>query len=93
MMAFRVRVLFAALLPALLLASAPGLGAQDAPYWPSDQERRLAQVESQVVEKMDEIATARLRDDNEKVESLTKEFKTLQDERVQLLRATGKLPR
>ena len=93
MMAFRARVLFAALLPALLLACPPGLGAQQVPYWPSDQERRLAQVESQVVEKMDEIATARLRDDNEKAESLTKEFKTLQDERVQLLRATGKLPR
>lgn len=85
-MSVRRFVMVAALCVAPLVA-----WADDIPYWPSDQAKRLEEVEHAVVEKMDEISAARVRNDSGAVERLTKEFKSLQDERVQLLRATGKL--
>ena len=87
-------VLLSVMFGALLIVSQPVRGrADDVPYWPADQERRLAELDKQVVQKMDEISAARVRGEQAKVESLSKEYKNIQDERVKLLRATGQLPR
>ncbi len=66
--------------------------AEDVPYWPSDQERRLADLDAQVLDTMRALSAARLRNEPQEVERLSKEYKTIQDERTALLRAQGKLP-
>jgi hypothetical protein len=89
-MFFRRILLGAALLGTLWLPMQPqNARAADA----RDPEQRLAQIESQVLDRMREISAARVRGDNEAVERLTKQFNGLQEERVKLLRATGRLPR
>jgi hypothetical protein len=66
--------------------------AEDVPYWPSDQERRLSELDAQVLDTMRALSAARLRNESQEVDRLSKEFKTIQDERTTLLRAQGKLP-
>jgi hypothetical protein len=93
-MSVRRMLLGAALFGALSLAlHSPEIRAADTRYSQSDPDDRLSQVESQVVDKMRELSAARLRNDDDAVQRLTKEFKELEDEQVKLLRATGKLPR
>jgi len=67
-------------------------GAEDVPYWPSDQERRLSELDAQVLDTMRALSAARLRNEPQEIERLSKEYKTIQDERTALLRAQGKLP-
>ena len=67
--------------------------AQDVPEWPSEQVQRLSQLESDLLETQRRLAAARREQNTSAVEKLSKEFKELQDERVQLLRTTGALPR
>jgi cob(I)alamin adenosyltransferase len=66
--------------------------AGDIPYWPSEQEERLREVEHDVLDVQSKLATARLTHDDSEAKKLSEQFKKLEDERVQLLRATGKLP-
>jgi hypothetical protein len=78
----------------VLPAAPPAARADEIPAWPSEQASRLEQVESQLLSKQRELAAARRRNDGPAiVERLSKEFKTLQDERVELLRATRQFPR
>ena len=93
MMSSRRLVLCSAVVAALLLSTQPRTsGAADVPYWPSDCQKRLSEVDAEVLEKMRDLSAARLRNDDAAVASLSKQFKELQEERVKLLRATGQLP-
>ncbi len=62
------------------------------PYWPSDQEERLRAVESELLDVQRERGAARRHRDEETAKELDKKFNELQKERVQLLRATQRLP-
>ena len=72
--------------------ASPTAEAQEVPEWPSEQVQRLSQLESDLLETQRQLAAARRELNASAVEKLSKEFKDLQDERVQLLRATGALP-
>ena len=76
-----------------LLSPLPAVSGKDMPFWPSPEEERLLEVEGQVLDLQRKLSAARRRgEDEKKVEKLGKEFRTLQKERVKLLRATNKLP-
>jgi hypothetical protein len=64
----------------------------DIPYWPSDQAKRLKEVQNHSLDLQRKLFVARMQQHHEEVETLSKQMKTLQDEEVQLLRATGQLP-
>jgi cob(I)alamin adenosyltransferase len=66
--------------------------ADDIPYWPSDQEERLRQVEHDLLDVQRDLAAARLNNDEKQVEKLSKQYKKIQDERVKLMRTNGQLP-
>lgn len=66
--------------------------ADDIPYWPSEQEERLRQVEHDLLDVQRDLAAARFNNDEKQVEKLSKQYKEIQDERVKLMRATGQLP-
>jgi hypothetical protein len=92
MMVFRRFVVVAALSMIALGTNAAPVRAPDLPAPPFEQQTRLRELEGQVVDKQRELSAARIRNDDKEVERLGKEFKTLQDERLELLRATGRLP-
>lgn len=68
------------------------LAADDIPYWPSEQEERLRQVEHELLDVQRDLAAARLNNDEKQAEELSKQYKEIQEERVKLMRATGQLP-
>ena len=77
----------------LLLIAPPRMGGEDsAPQWPSDQESRLEDLDSQVLETKRKLFAAKQASDSAAVEKLSKEYKEQQKERLELLRATGQLP-
>ena len=77
------------------LCSGAGSAARaesDVPYWPSEQEERLKEVEKQSLDLQRKLFVTHMNQDGDAVKRLSKEFQSVQRERVQLLRATGKLP-
>lgn len=66
--------------------------ADDIPYWPSEQQERLRQVEHNLLDVQRDLAAARFNNDEKQVEKLSKQYKEIQDERVKLMRATGQFP-
>jgi hypothetical protein len=86
----------------VLLVSPPGMGGDDDPAqtggeeaaveWPSEQEKRLEELDGQVLETKRKLFTAKYHKDSAAVEKLTQEYKDQQKERIELLRATGQLP-
>ena len=88
-----LRIIRRALVGILLVISALAgtAGADDAPYWPSEIEQRLDEVDSQMVEMQWKLRAARHSGDEKAARELEGAFKELQQERGQLLRATGRL--
>lgn len=87
------RTLCHAFAAALLVTSAlaASAAADDTPYWPSEIERRLNEVDAQVIDMQRKLRAARHGGDNKAVEKLEGTFRNLQRERGQLLRASGRL--
>ncbi|MFQ5665056.1 MAG: hypothetical protein ACE5I7_01365 [Candidatus Binatia bacterium] len=87
------RTLVVVLATACAVAAIPVIAAgADIPRWPSEQEARLQELESQVLGLQRKLAAAQLSGDKEAAKKLAEEFRTLQGERIQLLRATRQLP-
>ena len=88
-----LRIIRRALVGIFLVISALAgtAGADDAPYWPSEIEQRLDEVDSQVISMQRKLRAARHGGDAKAVKELESAFKELQQERGQLLRATGRL--
>jgi hypothetical protein len=80
---------------ALIIGTLPAVaqGTDDGSDFPSDQAERLDKVQSQSHALHRQLFAARLRLDEDEVRRLTKELKELQSEEVELLRASGQLPR
>jgi len=85
-------VLWGALVFVLIGPARLTRAADDIPYWPSEQRERLRQVEHDLLDVQRDLATARLNNDEKRVEKLSKQYKEIQDERVKLMRATGEFP-
>jgi len=78
----------------LLLMSPPRLWGDedDKTSWPSEQEQRLQQIDSQLLDVQQKLHAARQKGDAGEIERLSNEFKDRQAEHLSLLRATGQLP-
>jgi len=77
---------------AVLCGGAAAGFAAEGEAWPSDQEARLHDVETRVLDVQRQLSVARHTQNAPEVERLSKEFKELRSEQAKLLRATGKLP-
>ena len=77
----------------LLVLLSPRIAlAQDVPTWPSEQEQRLKEVDTQLLDVQRQRFAALFGKDKESTKQLEQKFSELQKERRQLLRATGRLP-
>ena len=74
---------------ALALAGPGRLAADEIPAWPHQQQARLRDVEEQVVGIQRKLFTARQQGDTASLAALNEEFRTLQQERRELIRATA----
>ena len=75
---------------ALLLLS-PASGSE-IPEWPHEQDQRLSELESELLDVQSKLFTARATNDEAKRIELEKRKKELDREHVKLLRATGQFP-
>jgi hypothetical protein len=85
------KIFTAALLAASIALFAAQAARAEEPVWPSEAEERLNEVDNQVVDIQLKLAVARMHDNKDDVEKYGKEFKELQDERLQLLRDSRQL--
>ncbi|MGD9764846.1 MAG: hypothetical protein AB7V27_14120 [Candidatus Binatia bacterium] len=73
----------------VITALGAGVGrSEERSVWPHEQQARLRVVEDQVVHVQRELFGARQRQDVAAIEDLNEQLKELQQERVQLIRAT-----
>jgi cob(I)alamin adenosyltransferase len=87
------RLTVLSVLAVLLAGPGPAFAGSDIPYWPSEQQQRLREVEHDLLDVQRQLAAARLNNKDEKqVEKLSKRYSEIQDERVKLMRALGDLP-
>ncbi|OFV86648.1 MAG: hypothetical protein A3J75_06090 [Acidobacteria bacterium RBG_16_68_9] len=91
-----MRLSIAALALGAALATAtvaPPAFAQSVPYWGSEQEERLKEVDGQILDLQRQRFQAIFakEPDQEAVKRLDKQFRELQKERRKLLEATGQL--
>lgn len=79
---------------ALAVGTVPSVAhGADSLEWPSEQSERLATVQAQSHALQQKLFAARLQQDDEAVRRLTSEIKELHKQEVELLRASGQLPR
>ena len=86
-----IRSYFAAVALVFLVAGVARAGADEAPYWPSEQEDRLTEVSDEIIEVIHQQRKARYEKDADKLKQLDERMKALKDEKVELLRASGEL--
>lgn len=79
-----------ALLGALILSGslASAVLGEDIPQWPHEQQARLREIETNLLEVQRKLANARRANDVPAIETLGAEFKSIQKERMALIRAT-----
>ena len=64
----------------------------EVPYWPSEQDSRLDELDSELIETQQKLFAARQNKDTETTTTLTQTLKECQQKRMKLLRAMGHLP-
>ena len=76
----------------LIFAGAPsGALGDEIPYWPSEQDARLEELDAELVETQEKLFAARQKNDADATASLTQTVKDCQEKRMKLLRAMGHL--
>ena len=65
----------------------------EVPYWPSEQDARLDELDSELIDTQQKLFAARQNKDTEATTALTATFKECQEKRMKLLRAMGHLPK
>ena len=87
------RRLFLLAASAIIFTGTPSSALGDeVPYWPSEQEARLEELDSELIDTQQKLFAARQKDDVEATADLTATFKDCQEKRMKLLRAMGHLP-
>jgi hypothetical protein len=77
----------------VIFTGAPSAALGDeVPYWPSEQEARLEELDSELIDTQQKLFAARQKKDAEATADLTATFKDCQEKRMKLLRAMGHLP-
>ncbi len=76
----------------LLSAVARAAPAGEVPAWPTEREQRLKDLDAQLLDVQRQRFAAVFGTDKDAVKRWDKQFAELQNERRQLLRATGRLP-
>jgi len=74
----------AVLVVVLSVAVSPAAAAQQAPYWPSEREERLKEVQTLIFDTMSEIAAANYYGRNEEVDQLVEKLNVLKSEQARL---------
>ncbi len=66
--------------------------ADEVPDWPSQQELRLEELEKRSAELQQKLFAARMQQQQEEAKRLSREARTVKDERFELMRALGQMP-